>query len=153
MRNILLRNPTFIASTVIAAVLLSCVSTANSRNYDEAVRTAERERLRSLVEADIAVAERLHAADFQLINPFGGSLSKEQYLGAIKSGVLDYLVWEPGAIQVRAYGNNAVIRYQSRLEVVFQGQKIPLRGYWHTDYYERRNGHWQVVWSQATEIR
>jgi hypothetical protein len=25
--------------------------------------------------------------------------------------------------------------------------------YWHTDYYELRNGQWQVVWSQSTEIK
>lgn len=155
MRNILLRNSILIAiaSAAMAVVLLGCVSTANSRNDDEAIRAVERERLRSLVEADLATAEQLHAGDFQLINPFGGSLTKEQYLGAIRSGVLDYLVWDPGTIDVRANGNNAVIRYQSRLEVVFQGQKIPLRSYWHTDYYERREGRWQVVWSQATEIR
>jgi hypothetical protein len=24
---------------------------------------------------------------------------------------------------------------------------------WHTDSYEQRDGRWQVVWSQATEIR
>jgi hypothetical protein len=23
---------------------------------------------------------------------------------------------------------------------------------WHTDYYEREDGRWRVIWSQATEI-
>ena len=26
------------------------------------------------------------------------------------------------------------------------------RRYWHTDYYERRDDRWQVIWSHATEI-
>lgn len=116
------------------------------------IRATERERLRSLVEADLEVAHRLHADDFQLINPRGQSLSKEQYLGGIASGDLDYLVWEPGSIEVRVYDQAAVIRYQSQLEIVVQGQKIPRQRYWHTDSYEKRDGRWQVVWSQATGI-
>ena len=117
------------------------------------IRAIEHERLRALVEADMKVAGQLHANDFQLINPSGESLSREQYLGAVASGEIDYLVWEPDAIRVRLSGEMAVIRYFSRLEIVVGGQKVPLRRYWHTDSYEKRNGQWQVVWSQATEIR
>jgi hypothetical protein len=115
------------------------------------IRAIEYQRLRALVEADMEVARQLHADDFQLINPSGESLSKEQYLGAVVSGEIDYLVWEPEAIEVRLSGEMALIRYTSRLELIAGGQGIPLRHYWHTDSYERREGHWQAVLSQATE--
>jgi hypothetical protein len=148
---------------LVAALVVSCRVTSNpqpSKNVRfnpeaeaDVLRETERERLRALVEARMEVARRLHADDFQLINPFGGSLSKEQYLGGIASGQVDYLVWEPERIDVRLYGQAAVIRYRSQLEIVVGGQKIALRPYWHTDLYEKRNGHWQVVWSHATEIR
>ena len=117
------------------------------------IRATERERLRALVEANVARARQLHADDFQLINPLGGALSKEQYLGGIGSGELDYLFWEPDSIAVRLYGEAAVIRYPSHLEIVVQGRHVPRQRYWHTDLYERRDGQWRVVWSQATEIR
>jgi hypothetical protein len=118
------------------------------------IRRTERERLRALVQADMEAAHALHADDFQLINPRGGSLSKEQYLGGIASGAIDYLLWEPdSAMAVRIYGQVALIRYWSHLEIVVGGHKVPLRRYWHTDSYEQRNGRWQVVWSQATEIQ
>ena len=119
----------------------------------DVLRAIERERLRALVSADVARARQLHADDFQLINPLGGVLSKEEYLGGIGSGQLHYLFWEPEAIAVRVYGNVAVIRYQSQLEVVVQGRHIPRQRYWHTDLYEQREGQWQVVWSQATGIQ
>jgi hypothetical protein len=106
-----------------------------------------------LVETDVAQARRLHADDFQLINPLGGSLSKEQYLAGISSGELDYLFWQPDSIAVRLYGQAAVIRYPSHLDIVVQGRHVPRRRYWHTDLYEQRDGQWQVVWSQATEIQ
>ena len=116
----------------------------------EGLRVTERERLRALVAADLARATQLHADDFQLINPLGGVLSKQQYLGGIGSGQLKYLFWEPGSIAVRVYGDIAAIRYASELEVVVQGRHIPRQRYWHTDLYERRDGQWQVVWSHAT---
>ena len=125
---------------------------SNPQAEADLIRATERERLRALVEANMEVARQLHADDFQLINPLGQSLSKEQYLGGIASGDLDYLVWEPESIEVRLYDQAAVIRYQSQLEIVVQGQKVPRQRYWHTDSYENRNGRWQVVWSQATGI-
>ncbi len=116
----------------------------------EILRATERERLRALVTGDVARAGQLHTADFQLINPLGGVLSKEQYLGGISSGQIHYLYWEPEAIIVRLYGDVAVIRYQSQLEIVEQGRHIPRQRYWHTDLYERHETRWQVVWSHAT---
>jgi hypothetical protein len=117
------------------------------------IRKTERERVHALVEANMARARQLHADDFQLINPSGGALSKEQYLGAVGAGEVDYLYWEPDSIAVRLYGDAAVIRYPSHLEIVVQGRHIPRQRYWHTDLYERRDGQWQVVWSQATQIQ
>jgi hypothetical protein len=120
----------------------------------EHLRATERERLRALVQADLPVADWLHADDFQLITPVGVTFSKEQYLGAIASGDIDYRVWEPDSpIEVRLYDRGAVLRYQSRLEMFRRGRHVELAPYWHTDTYEQREGHWQVVWSQATAIQ
>src|SRR4051794_13330605 len=122
---------------------------------EEAIRATERERLRALVAADVAVADRLHADDFQLINPLGGVISKEQYLGGIASGLINYLVWEPGEIAVRLHGPVAFLRYRAHIEIVVGGPQAPLQQLetWHTDSYELRDGRWQVVWSQATHIQ
>jgi hypothetical protein len=116
----------------------------------ELLRSTERERLKALVTADTERAAQLHTDDFQLINPLGGVLSKEQYLGGISSGQIHYLYWEPESIAVRLYADSAVIRYRSELEIVVQDRHIPRKRYWHTDVYERRGGQWQVVWSHAT---
>jgi hypothetical protein len=114
------------------------------------IRARERARLRALVAGDLKAAREFHADDFRLITPRGDSWSKEEYLGVLAMGALKYLVWEPGAIDVRVYGEAAVIRYQSQTEALVNGQKRPLGPIWHIDLYERRQGRWQVVWSQAT---
>ena len=125
---------------------------SNPAGEMDEIRNTERERLRALVSGDIDVARQLHSDEFQLINPLGGVLSKEDYLGAVAAGGIKYLVWEPESIEVRLYGEVALIRYRSQIEIVVQGQFVPRRPYWHTDAYEKRAGCWQVIWSQATAI-
>ena len=122
-------------------------------NEAEFLRETERARLRALVSADIDRAQHFHAPDFQLITPIGAALSKEEYLGAIASGQIKYLTWQPADIAVRLYDGVAVLRYRAQLEVVFGGHKVALNDYWHTDTYERHDERWIVVWSQATAIK
>jgi hypothetical protein len=144
----------------LLALLLAGTATACSHSRPavtsaaaDTIRALERLRLRALVSADTATASRLTAADFQLINPVGMTLTKQEYLAQVAAGTLDYLRWDPEEIVVRHYGNAAVIRYRSQLEVTVAGQHNPARAHWHTDLYERRGGSWQVVWSQATFAR
>jgi hypothetical protein len=124
----------------------------NGQGKADQLRAIERQRLRALVDADMTTASRLHADDFELINPRGGTLSKEQYLRDIASGDLNYLEWEPGEIRVRLYGKSAVIRYQARLRVSVKGSPGRPVTFWHTDLYEKRKGQWQVVWAHATQL-
>ena len=69
----------------ICFVTFTMLASAEASAQDEAdqLRAIERARLRSLVEADLPTARRLHADDFELINPVGGTLTKEKYLGDI----------------------------------------------------------------------
>jgi hypothetical protein len=117
------------------------------------LRATEHERLRSLVEADLAAADRLHADDYQLITPGGGTFSKAAYLGGIADGTLRYRRFEPeGAIRVRVWETAAALRYEVNIEVVDDGNVYRDRC-WHTDIYELRDGRWAAVWSHATRIR
>jgi len=86
------------------------------------LREVERRRLRSLVEADVAVADSLHAPDFQLVHPGGGVWSKEHYRSAID-------------IEVR--GEERGLLNCWHVDCYRR---------------DEHNRHWQVVWSQATAI-
>jgi ketosteroid isomerase-like protein len=124
--------------------------TGAETNDAQEIRDVERSRLRALVGADMPVAQALHAADFQLVHPHGGILSKEEYLGGIASGEIDYRQFERVSdIRVIMAGDLAVIRYQSQIDIAVQGQPEFIRC-WHTDCYRRAGSGWQVVWSQAT---
>ena len=75
-------------------------------------------------------------------------MSKADYLDSVATRDIDYTRWEPGPIDVRLYGDSAVLRYRAEMEMDGSVGRL-----WHTDLYERRDGRWQVVWSQATWIR
>jgi Domain of unknown function (DUF4440) len=119
-------------------------------NEERELADVERRRLRALVDADLVTADELHSDDFQLITPGGASLSKGEYLGAIASGSVNYLLLEPEAIDVRVHRDAGCLRYRSTIHIVFDGREHGPDRFWHTDYYERRDGRWRVVWSQAT---
>lgn len=116
------------------------------------LREAERARLRALVSADVVAARRLHADDFQLVNPLGRVASREQYLDAVAAGVTDYHVWEVDSIAVRVYGAVAALRYSSVVEITVRGERRPPVRAWNTALYERRAGRWQIVWFHVTEL-
>jgi hypothetical protein len=122
-------------------------------SLEDFLRETEERRLRSLVEFDMAVAHALHAEDFQLINPAGAPLSKQDYLGGLESGYFVYVTFEPvSEIEVRVYEAAAALRYQSEIEIHLSDGFVDMGQFWHTDLYELRNNQWQVVWSQATKI-
>jgi hypothetical protein len=129
----------------------SDVSPAQSAADD--VRAMEQQRLRALLAGDVEAARPLHAEEFQLVTPLGVVLSREEYLGAIAAGHLHYLVWDlDSPIDVRMYGGVALIRYRSQIQIEVTGHVYPKAPYWFTDAYEKRDGCWQIVWSQGTGI-
>ena len=119
-----------------------------------ALEQLERERLRALRECDLVAVERLHAGDYELITPGGGSVSLQDYVALITSGDFTYTTFEPASpVRVRAFGAAAVLRYQARIVVHDAAGEADSGLFWHTDIWEHRGDTWQAVWSQATRIR
>jgi hypothetical protein len=122
---------------------------------DEAVDVTglERRRLRALVEGDLATAGELHAEDYELVSPGGDRWSKTTYLEAIRSGLVDYLVFEPESdVQVLDLTEAVALRYVARIDVRSSDGWHDRGRFLHTDIWRRRDGRWQAVWSQATQM-
>ena len=141
---------------------------------DTDICALEHARTQALVNQDMASADALHAADYQLITPGGKVFDRARYLAAIASGELRYLAWQVGAgssaedsagdpaqapahdgpvqagadpvMAVRRTADMAIVRYPAVLRFG-SGQQLRC---WHTDSWELRAGRWQAVWSQAT---
>ena len=115
---------------------------------EEFFRLLELRRTRALVEQDMQTLEELHAPNYELITPAGVVFNRKRYLEAIQREPF-YSGWQVGEMAFRISPELAILRYQARLR--FPSGKEVLC--WHTDAYENRNGAWQAVWSQATEIK
>jgi hypothetical protein len=127
------------------------VQTSAAASDSEGVREVQNARSTALLAGDIETLRSIHADDFQLITPLGVVLSKDEYLGAVENGILNYRVLELASpVDFRFYGIIALIRYRIQIEIDVQGQSYPRAGYWFTDAYEKREGRWQIVWSQGT---
>jgi hypothetical protein len=122
-------------------------------NIEDALRDLEARRLASLVARDMGTAEALHADDYELITPSGATYTKRRYLDGIAAGALRYQVFEAAsAVRARVQGDSAILRYEVRIDIGFAPGQNDAGRFWHTDYWERRDGQWQAVWSQATRI-
>lgn len=118
-----------------------------------ALQQLERQRLTALVDADLAVIERLHAADFELVPPPGVVLTRAEYVDLIRTGDLDYQAFDPiSDIHVRVHGTAATLWYASKIDVVTAGQGHVVHETWHLMLYEQRGGQWQAVREQATAV-
>jgi Domain of unknown function (DUF4440) len=115
------------------------------------LREIEATRLRSLVDGDIGVAERVHADDYQLVTPSGRAMSKRDYLDAVASKELHYREFA-ATTPMAVWGDDrvAVLRYRAR--IAFHDDRGTPIECWHTDCYRNAEGQWQAVWSQATRI-
>ena len=122
-------------------------------NDAEDLRSLEQERLAAFVAKDIPTLQRLHANDFQLVNPAGQELNRDDYLNGIAQGFIDYKRWDiDGRIQAYVFGEVAILRYRSVLELAVQGEAQPEQRFWQVEVYEKRRDGWQAVFSQATRI-
>jgi hypothetical protein len=145
-------------AAVAAALLIAASAVAATRGSEQGssqadrLRAIEHKRTQALNDADTATARKLMADDFQLINPGGAPQSREELLGAVKAGVLDFLENNPAsAITVRLYGDAAVLRYQRNFDLVIAGTRLTHKA-WSTELYERRHGRWQIMWEQTTAV-
>lgn len=142
------------AVVLVAAIGVVGVSSAApaSPSQSERLRAIETTRLQALVDGDAAAARRLTAPDFQLINPAGAPLSRDEFLGGVEAGVIDFLALDPSSpIAVRLSGDSATLRYRTTFDLVVGGTHLTHEA-WTTALYERRGGRWQIVWGQTTAV-
>lgn len=121
----------------------------------DSLRALELDRLQALVDADMPAVEAALADSFRLIPPPGIDLSREEYVGALAAGDLDYLVFEPVSdieVDLSDDGDLAVMTYRSRIHMDAGGQGEFEHEAWHTYVYRQGPDGWQLTWEQATAV-
>jgi ketosteroid isomerase-like protein len=122
-----------------------------SGNTEEAVRQLHSELIQAQLTSDTVALDRLWADDHIFTNPLGVVQTKTQRLAEMKSGGRKLESFTIADVQVRAYGDMAVVTSRATLKGHRQGQDISGQ-YRGIDVYVKKHGRWQVVAAQATRI-
>ena len=111
----------------------------------------EREWLDATKSRDAARLNQILADEFVEIDPAGMARTKQEAIASVTSGDLVFDSFTIGDVKPRVYGNTAVLVGTSTVTGKYKGEDISGTYRW-TDTFVRRNGRWQVVSSQATQV-
>ena len=106
----------------------------------------------ALVKQDFAFLERVLDRDFVHYRPHGNVENRAQYREDRKSDRVRFDSLIADDIQVRLYGDTAIVTYRSAAKGKDQDGAIDEQRRW-TRVFLRKGGGWQLVESQGTTIR
>src|SRR6266540_531479 len=118
---------------------------------EEQIKKMERDRAAAVVKADVATLEGLISDDYTFINANGQVSNKAETIENIKTGKIKLTANEVSDMNVRVYGDTAVVTGKSTAKGSING--IELKGpLMFTRVYVKKNGKWQSVAFQQTRI-
>lgn len=137
---------------LLAILLLPVLArAAMAATPEEEVRAADARRIAAMVDGDVAALGSLLADDLTYTHSSGQVENEEQFLAAISSGKLDYESIVPSDVQVRIYGNTAVMTGRADIKVKAQGNPLAFASRF-TSVWVKGEGGWRMVAWQSTRL-
>ena len=141
-----------IAGLVLAFLSVVAAQTPSNNQTEQELRRLTREMSSSVLRGDKSLAERYLADTYIETDGNGNVATKAQILdnstGAL-AGMKPTIDLED--IQVRVYGNTAVVSFRPNFHFEANGQKIS-NSYRTTDVWLRRDGRWQLIAEHYSNI-
>jgi hypothetical protein len=140
-----------VAITAIGSRLSAGQATPAHNKDEDDVRRAETDRFAAMVKADVATLDKLLAPELSYTHGDARVVDKSVFLAELKAGDFKYLTIVPNDLNVRVYGNTAVVTGGAGMDIVNKGApaKIRIR---YTNTQIKKNGSWQMVAWQATRL-
>lgn len=147
------RVPRPAALATLIVLLTVIVAAGKPRSTSSAdILAVERSRTTALEHSDFDTLDKLLADDLTYVHASGKVDTKASYLGALHTGDLRYLSWEPKDLQVRVLGDSAIVTGGYHVRAVdqrMQAQPLDVRVIV-LSVYAKRGGRWQQVAWQST---
>lgn len=139
---------------MVGALLLSAatgVFAQSSQADADVVKAAELRRFEVMTGKDYKALATLLGDDLVYTHSSAAVDSKASYLESLTSGRVTYKVIKPANLQVRVFGDIAVIHGEAAMNVDANGQVMnnTLR---FTDIWTKRDGRWQMIAWQSTRM-
>jgi hypothetical protein len=100
---------------------------------------------------DVVVLERILSPDWLIIDSNGHSISREKFLGLLRSGTLSHSAMRSSEPLVRIYGDSAVMSARADGQGRYQGQPFQFSER-STDVWLWVDGKWLCAFTQLTRI-
>jgi ketosteroid isomerase-like protein len=142
-----------LASVLLAfSVAASVAAQSASGNDAVAARLMQMERdwCRALTTKDPAILAPILADDYTSVNSRGVMATKASELADTKAGASGFATCVNDRMNVRVFGDAAVITGHNTASGTFKGAAFKDRESYWTDTYVRRNGRWQCVASHGS---
>ena len=113
--------------------------------------TFEQGFTQAVADNDVAAIARFVADDWVIVDADGRIIDRSQFLSVVESGALKHESMESTDVEVRVYGDTAVVTGITTSKGQFIGQGFITRER-ATDVLARLNGSWLCVFSQLTRV-
>jgi len=111
----------------------------------------EQRIVKAWLQGDRKTIDSILASDRSVIDLTGRVLTKAQVLQELGSGERKIESGSVDDLNVRTFGNIAIVTGRSVLAGTYEGKRVSVVQRF-TDVFANRNGHWQVVASQGTQV-
>lgn len=118
----------------------------------EEIRVLEHERNEAILKGDAAALDRMTADDYTFITLRGELRTKAEIVKGFKSGSFKYESREISDLNIRVYGNTAIVTGRSNQKGTENGKDYS-GDYRFTRVYFKQHGRWQTVALQTTLIQ
>ena len=122
-----------------------------SSDTREMIKALDAERMAAVVSGDVDTLDRILADDLTYVHTSAAIDTKASIMDGIRSGRLSYKKMAPRDVQVRDYGDSAVLRGQADVEVTSSGNDLTFSLEFTEVYVNGDNG-WQLVAWQSTRL-
>jgi ketosteroid isomerase-like protein len=117
----------------------------------EEILRLEKEFSQAILKNDAEAVRRFLADDWIIVDPDGGIIDKERFLGVIKSGALTHEIMESDETRVRIYGNTAIVTALTTTKGKFSGQVFTTQER-ATDVFVKQDGQWHCALTHLTKF-
>jgi SAM-dependent methyltransferase/ketosteroid isomerase-like protein len=118
---------------------------------DAEISAFVREWNRALLERDMDAAAALRADGYSVLLPGGESLDRARELALLADPAAAFTRVEVGAVEADRDGGEATVRFESRIEGMFEGEAVD-RAYRYTLACRKGEGGWQAVSARVEEL-
>ena len=150
-----MKRITIAASVVvlILAVAVQAQTLAQTKNggVEQELIKLENDWADAWIKRDIAFFDRIMADDYTWTSPWGEVLTKAHNLALVKSGEDVIKSWVLADIEVRVYGDAAVVSGRDTIKETYKGEDVSSQNRW-THTWVKRAGRWQCVAAHSSEI-